>query len=165
MYDLNVRFSVLTTWRFLCREHIVHLRPLEIRTRYLHSDIVLKGAIHLAEENERFRLRMTWLRDEDGNLIASNVGDEEDAPEDIDGVIYFSDLQIGSPHDAILVLAAEDVHDTPLRRIELTFEDVHIVLERTEDPATLGDRAIAEQEQRRKASIPAVESGVPLRWH
>lgn len=115
----------------------------------------------MADDDERFRLKMTWLRDEKGNLIAHELGKSDDPLEDIDGVIYFSDLVMGSPYDAIMVQAASDVHDTSLRRIEVTFEDVCIVLERTEERATLGDRA----DEERQVVAPPVPAERVLRWH
>jgi hypothetical protein len=123
----------------------------------------------MAEDNERFRLQMKWLRDEEGNVIAkTSTGDDNSLEdiEDIDGVLYFSDLVVGSPYDAILILAADDVHDSTLLRIELTFSDVQIVLERTDEPATLGDRAqsVAHKEEAEKTPVP-VGSGDVVRWH
>lgn len=111
-------------------------------------------------DDERFQLKMTWLRDEQGNLIANQSGNSDDSLEDVEGFLYFSDLVMGSPYDAILVQAAADVHNTALRRIELTFEDVCIVLERTEEPATLGDRAEVEEEV-----APPGPAEQILRWH
>jgi hypothetical protein len=120
----------------------------------------------LADNDERFRLQMIWLRDEDGNVIADARNGNDSALEDLDGVIYFSDLETGSPHDAILLLAAEDIHNTTLHRIELTFADVRIVLERTDEPATIGDRvqSVAHKEETEKAPVP-VGTGDVVRWH
>jgi len=100
----------------------------------------------MADDDERFLLQVTWLRDDVGNLIANKLSGTEHSLEDTDGVIYFSDLAMGSPYEAIMVHAADDVHLTKLHRIELTFEDMRIVLERTKERATIGDRAEYEDE-------------------
>ena len=120
----------------------------------------------MADNDERFRLQMIWLRDDQGNLIAEARNGNDSALEDLDGVIYFSDLETGSPHDAILLLAAEDIHNTTLRRVELTFLDMRIVLERTDEPATLGDRAqsVTHKEISEKTPVPVGTDGV-VRWH
>lgn len=121
----------------------------------------------MADGDERFRLQMRWLRDEEGNLITDTLYGSDNDPEDredIDGIIYFSDLEMGSPYDAIMVHAADDVHESKLHRIELTFEDVWIALERTEEPATIGDRAEEERKESMKAAPPADAERI-LQWH